>query len=220
MTLHRLWTQTTPPFGSYSDGQVGMTTANAFYVVGVSGWTCRGARVFWPAGTTAQTLNVYAWNADPSGNNGPLTVAQSATVQVVPGQWNEVVWPAPVAMSSAVPIWLGYSSQQYDDYIAWTGVPAGAVGAEDGSPVYLAGGVEFGGRGRYRYARNTLPTDPLTFSVGVDIVADDGAGGTPTFTAYPGMSVWDGATEKPLSAKFWDGTTEQPLNGNRPVPAT
>jgi len=220
MTLHRLWTQTTPSLNAYSDGQSGITIANAFYVHGVGdGWTCRGIRVYWPAYVQPQPLHVWAWANDADGDGGPRTVVASAAVQGVSNQWNEALWSSPIPMVNDVPIWLGYSPQNDDQYLAWTSAPPSSVRADDGAPLYLAGASEFGGRGRYEYARDTVPIQPITFSAGIDIIADDGTTPPPTsaFTAYPGMSMWDGLVEHQVSATYWDGTAERPLDGARPA---
>lgn len=170
----------------FDDGDP-ITVASAFYVIGHADWAVVGARVWCPADLAAGTLRVFVWRnvnggATDDPEAAPLT---STTVAVVPGSWVEARFPLAYVPGDAVPFWLGYSHQAANDYVASQGTPPGSIQAVDGSPLYLAAGDEFGaavggsGRGRYVYARDTAPTEPVGWSAGIDAIVEDAPGGTP-----------------------------------------
>ena len=151
---HKVFGAAAPPSGTvgnitrYTDGPAELYVVNSFYATS-DGWTCKGARVWIPAGALLGTQNIivraykvgvgsYVANYD-----APTQTKTIANAALVAGAWNEVTWDTPFTFNrvdhATAPekVWIGFNWQ--GAYLHSPGVNDAAVQAADGSGLFLSG---------------------------------------------------------------------------------
>lgn len=164
-----------------NDGQ-GITIETAFYVVGVTGWTIKGVKLWVPTGSAmiGQSVTLKAWvpGVESAGLAG--TAQGSGTITAVAG-WNQVTF-TPVAVTAGVKFGVSYTTS--GPYFAGTN-PTLETRAADGSALYESeqnSGASFVPqfRGAYRYASGSGAEFGLRS--GLDVIMDDGTTSSTTGT--------------------------------------
>ena len=214
-----------------NDGQ-GITIETSFYVVGVSGWSIKGVKLWVPTGSAmiGQSVTLKAWvpGVESAGLAG--TAQGSGTITAVAG-WNQVTF-TPVAVTAGVKFGVSYTSA--GPYFAGTN-PTLETRAADGSALYESEQNSGGSyvpqfRGAYRYASGSGAKFELRS--GLDVIMDDGttssttgtiSGSTPKITgSVAGASLNPGtvAASVPKVTGSISGTVASTITGtlSAPVP--
>lgn len=130
----------------YTDGPSQLVSANAFYVT-TDGWTCKGGRVWIPAGSAVPanlSIRAYRTQLDQYPDQAMTwdTPTQAKIIaSPVAGAWNEVLFDTPFTVNKSTAsapqlVWIGYNWNGI--YIHSPGGPGTAVTAKDGAALLLS----------------------------------------------------------------------------------
>jgi hypothetical protein len=174
-------------FVAASDGAAagGINLGMAFKVTGITGWRAVGVKVFVPAGTPAAGVgpqgawSAYLFTTSPGtgGKPQPATLTRSVDFSPVPvrGQWNEVRFVSPLALTPDTVYWASvfcsdgtYGTQPGVDFATErTSIESTNLRAPAASTVLP-------GNGSYAYAsKGSLPNEGAGTWYGLDVIVDD-----------------------------------------------
>lgn len=157
-----------------------VTVSNLFYAsTGTTGWRVKGVRLYLPSGATGFNVSAYMW-LDNIGLSG-LSPTRSASVTLVPGQWNDVLFTSPVLVTTDTAFQIGYNSPT-GDYMAVSGGTVGGstTQATDGSELYLNDNTP---RGRFYYPGSGSSGNSAAWFA-TDLIMDEGAPPGATISLY------------------------------------
>lgn len=168
---HRIWGSGLAT-SLFNDGQ-SIRAANAFYVVGVTGWKIVGGRIW--ANTVSATFTGFKGQLWAQGIGSialPATPLQEvALTPPVGGNKYTDFALSPVVMTAGLPYYIGYESPS-GDYFYDGSQSNSFVQASDGAPVYLASTSEVGySRGIYAYTGGASGGSAAEF--GIDILVEE-----------------------------------------------
>jgi hypothetical protein len=215
MTRHTLFGSTTPANVQNSDS-ASVNLATSFHITAGTAWTATGVRFWLDATSATPELTGYVAYLSSGDDGRTLTLlASKAFGMVAKGQWNELLWDAPVALTVGVNYWVTV----YFPHGCYSNTPHmfdSAVQATDGSALWAPASANIlPGNGEFAYAS---PGDMATASAfnanwyGIDVITDDGVpdGAAPpshaAIAAALGRPRWNAA----LRAPRWASTILQP----------
>jgi hypothetical protein len=168
---HRVWGGGLSPVLA-NDGQP-VRLANAFYVVGLTGWKIVGGRVWAASAGAAFTgFKGQVWAQGIGSIASPATPLAEVALTAAAGANRYTDFTvSPIVMTAGVPYYIGYESSS-GDYFYDASQPSSFVQASDGVALYLASTSEVGfSRGLYAYTGGNSGGSAAAF--GIDILVEE-----------------------------------------------
>jgi hypothetical protein len=176
MTTHSVFDPTqTPAVVRADDGTPTIECGTGFYLFGVTGWDCVGARLYLPDVTGIASVTMRLWEFD--GGNPDFAVdtpARTAVIAAPAVGWNSVSWAA-YTMTDAAPVWVSYDTGIGAYMFESIGFANDALQSYDSSELFLSEG--FSGtwnRSVFRIGAGAMGTGDNSGWYGTDILVDDG----------------------------------------------
>jgi hypothetical protein len=216
MAMHSIFGADAPPgsFAVYNDAGGVISLGNVFYAAnGTTGWTCRGAKLWVPAGVTlpvAQvTIEARYQTTDTAHNLDTPALRQATASTAITGPaWLSVTW-LPFAIDAGQNVLISYSFAN-SSYLYGASADGGFISASDGSPIVMSEQVNAQKRSYYRVDLQQPAAGMNQPLYGVDIIADDGT--TPLPLAEYGFNEISGTSASDTSGNGHNLTVLSPAN--------
>lgn len=147
MAIHSVFGAAPPPgsYGLYNDGAPSIKLGNTFYpYAGVTGVTCRGARLWVPAGISLPATVTFEARLDTTdtSNNLDTPPLRTITVPMIAGPaWLEVTWPVFDVANGQV-VLISYNFPDAPSSYLYAGSPGNAyIVARDGAAITMTEGI-------------------------------------------------------------------------------